>query len=139
VPREEDLARDERPLPPLEVGLPLPAPGPTSSLPEPELGPEVETPTEGGALSREIREELVTNEPEVPPVELNSLSVSALPSLERGQHTRQPPAYLQDFICDCVQSGKYVSPAGCYTEKPSVNCESSHSREKAKVTCTRAE
>jgi len=124
LPRKEDLTRDERPLLSAEVGTPPLAPGPTPSLPEPESSPEVETPTERGALSREIKKELVTKELKVPPVKLHSPPVSAPPPLERGQRTRQPPAYLQDFICDCVQSGKYVSSAGCYTGKPSVNCGS---------------
>jgi len=124
VPREEDLARDEQPLPPAEVGLLPPAPGLMPSLPEPRLGPEVETPTDGEAPSGEIREEVVANELEVPPVEPNSPPVSEPPPLERGQRTRQPPAYLRDYICDCVQSGKYVSPAGCDTGESSVSCGS---------------
>jgi len=45
TPREEDLARDERPLPPTKVRPPPPAPDLTPSLPEPEPGPEVQNPT----------------------------------------------------------------------------------------------
>jgi len=32
--------------------------------------------------------------------------------LERVQRIRQPPAYLKEFICDCVESGNYERPAG---------------------------
>jgi len=100
VPRAEDLARNERPLPLTEVRPPSPTP---------DLAPSF--------LDGEIREEQdeetpVTNRPVTPPVELDSPPVSTPPSLERGQHTKQPPAYLKDFICDCVESGNYESPAG---------------------------
>jgi len=37
--------------------------------------------------------------------------------LERGQRTRRPPAYLQDFVCDRVTSGRYESLAGRRTER----------------------
>jgi len=48
VPQEEDLARDERPLPPAEVHPPPSAPGLTPLLPEPEPGPEAQNPTGEG-------------------------------------------------------------------------------------------
>jgi len=121
----EDLVREERPLPLTEVRPPPPAPDLTPSLPEPETDPEVQNPPGGGAPSGDIREEMpVTNRPVTPPVEHNNPPVSTLPppvstppDLERGQHTRQPPAYLKDFVCDCAESGKYESPAGCRTER----------------------
>jgi len=93
----------------------------------------------GGAPSGDIREETpVTNRPVTPPVERNSPLVSTPPppvttppppartppSLERGQHTRQPPAYLKDFVCDCVTSGKYESPTRCRTGKLATKCSS---------------
>jgi len=59
-----------------------------------------------------------------------NLSQSAAPTastplpLERGQRTRRPPAYLQDFICDRVTSGRYESLAGCRTEKLAAKCGS---------------
>jgi len=106
VPRAEDLVRDERPLPLAEVRPPSLAPVLTSTLPEPEAGPEVQNPPGGGAPSGEIREKQneeipVADRPVTPPVELNSPPVSTPPLLERGQRTRQPPAYLKD-----VESGK---------------------------------
>jgi len=124
IPREEDLARDERPLPPAEVRLPPPTPGLMPSLPELDPDLEVQTSTEGGAQSGEIGEETVTRGPETPSVELDSSPVSAPPPLERGQHTRQPSEYLKDFVCDCVQTGAYESLAGNSTENPSSNCGS---------------
>jgi len=66
----------------------------------------------------------ITNRPVTPPVEQNSPSVSVSPPLERGKHTRQPPAYLKDFVCDCVKSGKYESHAGCRTERLATKCGS---------------
>jgi len=87
---------------------------------------------ERGASSGEIREELVTNGPEIPPVELDSPPVSALPPLEQGQRTRQPPAYLKDFIGDCVRIGKHVSLAGCSKKKLSVDCGSCTTAGKSK-------
>jgi len=101
------------------VRPPSPTPDLAPSFLEPGTGREGQTPPppEGGAPSGEIREEQdeetpVTNRPVTPPVELDSPPVSTPPSLERGQHTKQPPAYLKDFICDCVESGNYESPAG---------------------------
>jgi len=90
VPREEDLARNERPLQLAEVCPPPPAPGLTPSLPEPEPDPEVQTPTEGGAPFGEIIEEPVTNRQEVPPVELDSPPVSAPPPLEHNSVPGNP-------------------------------------------------
>jgi len=129
VPRAEDLARDERPLPLAEARPPSPAPGLTPSLPEPEPGPEVQKPPGGGALYGEIREEQseeipVANWPATPPVELNNPPVSILPLLEQGRRTRQPPAYLKDFVCNCVESGNYESPAGYRMERLATKCGS---------------
>jgi len=117
--------REERPLRLTEARPPPPTPVRTPSLPEPETDPEVQNPPVGGAPSGDLGEETtVTSRPEMPPVECNSPPVSAPPplastplSLERGQRTRQPPAYLKDFICDCVTSGSYESLAGCRTER----------------------
>jgi len=133
MPRAEDLVRQERPLLLTEVRPPPPAPSLTPPLPEPDSAPEVQTPPPGGgASSRDIREDTAVNSrPETPPVEHNSPPVSAPPpsvttpsppvgtplSLERGQRTRQPPAYLKDFICDCITSGSYEGQAGCRTER----------------------
>jgi len=44
-------------------------------------------------------------------------STASTPPLERGQRTRRPPAYLQDFVCDRVTSGRYESLAGCRRER----------------------
>jgi len=70
VPREEDLARNEQPLPPADTCLLPPVPGLTPTFLEFKPGSEVQTPTEGRAPSGEIGEEPITNEPEVPLVEL---------------------------------------------------------------------
>jgi len=112
VPRDEGLARDEQPPPATEVRPPSPAPDLTPSPPEPETGPEVQNSTAGGALSREMSEETtppretVEVRQETPPVELGSSPVSVPPSppLERRQRSRQllSPAYLKDYIYDCV-------------------------------------
>jgi len=69
-------------------------------------------------------EETITREPEAPPVELDSPLVSAPPPQEQRQRTRQPPAYLKDFVCDCVQNGTYESLAGNCMGTPSGNCGS---------------
>jgi len=39
-------------------------------------------------------------------------------------HTSHTPAYLKDFVCDCVQSGAYESLEENRVEKPSGNFES---------------
>jgi len=122
--REKDLVRDERPLLPTEVRPPPPIPSLILSLPETEPVPEVQTPVEGGAPSGELEEMVTTGELEALPVAPTSPPVSALPPLERGQRTRQPPAYLKDFVCDCVQSGTYESLEGNRTGKISSNCGS---------------
>jgi len=70
-------------------------------------------------------------ERETPQVEHNSLPVStqlspvattsspagASPPPQRRQRTRQPPAYLKDFVRDRVTSGRQESLTGCRTEK----------------------
>jgi len=123
VLRAEDLARDERPLPLTEVRPPSLAPDLMPPLPETKSDPEVQNPPPGGgAPSGEVREEQseetpVTSRPATLPVELDSPPVSTPPLLERGQRTRQPPAYLKDFVCDCVESGRYESSAGHRTER----------------------
>jgi len=53
VPREEDLARNERPLPLTEVCPPSLTRGLTPSLPDPELGPEVQNPLRGRSSIQE--------------------------------------------------------------------------------------
>jgi len=125
IPWDEDLVRDERPLPLTGVRPPPPTLGVTPSLQETKPDPEVQTSTEGGAPSRENGEGTVTGGPKAPPVELDSPLVSSQPPLlERGQRTRQPPTYLKDFVCDCVQSGTYKSLERNCTGKPSDNCKS---------------
>jgi len=37
--------------------------------------------------------------------------------LPRGQRTRQPPAYLKDFVCDRIKGDRQRSPAGARTER----------------------
>jgi len=76
VPREEGLARDERPPPLTGVGPLPPMPGLTPSLSDARTASEVQTPMEGGAPSGEIRgktaidePEVIVNKPEVPPTE----------------------------------------------------------------------
>jgi len=70
-PRAENLARQERPLPSLEVRPPPPAPSLTAPLPEPDADPEVQKPPRGGAPSGDIGEETtVTSRPETPPVDI---------------------------------------------------------------------
>jgi len=142
VPRAEDLVRQERPLPSTEVRPPPPAPNLPPPLPEPITDPEVQNPPVGGAPSGNNEDEDVTinDGPETPLVEHNSPPVSTpppsattpsspastSPPLERGQRTRQPPAYLKNFVCDRVTSGGYESLAGCRTERLAVkrgSCE----------------
>jgi len=119
VPQAEDLARKERPLLSTEVPPPPPALSQTPPLPKPDADPGVQNPPMGGALSGNIGEEAtVTSRPEKPPVRHNSPLVSTPPpqvTTLSGQHTRQPPVYLKDLVCDCVTSGKYKSPIRCRT------------------------
>jgi len=51
------------------------------------------------------------------PVSTTSSLAGASPPLQRGQRTRRPPAYLKDFVCDRVASGRQKSLTGCRTEK----------------------
>jgi len=52
-----------------------------------------------------------------PPVAIPSSPAGTSPSLQWGQRTRRPPAYLKDFVCDRVTSGSHKSLAGCRMEK----------------------
>jgi len=54
-----------------------------------------------------------------PPVSTtaNSPPTGTPPPPQRGQRTRRPPAYLKDFICDRIMSGRQQSLAGRRTEK----------------------
>jgi len=169
----EDLVRQERPPPLMEVRPPpatrglLPLP---PSLPSPYTGSKVQNPSTGGAPSgdkengsnRSGQEALPveTNNPsastppppplriptrvneeggktanheakETPRVELNNSLVSTPPvstaansppagtppSPQRGQRTRQPPAYLKDFVCDRLVNGGQESLTGDRTGK----------------------
>lgn len=121
----------------MKVSLPSPAPGLTPSLPDTKTVPEVQTPMEGGASSRESRKKASTNGPEVLWEELSRPPVDTPPPLKRGQHTKQTPAHLQGFTYDCVLSSKYISPAGYDTMKPSIGCGSCERH--IKLTFARAE
>jgi len=118
-PRAEDLARQERPLPSLEVRPPPPAPSLTPPLPEPDAGLEVQKPPRGGPPSGDIgKEATITSRLETPPVRHNSPRVSIPPptvTTPPGQCTRQSPEYRKDLVCDCAISGKYKSPIRCRT------------------------
>jgi len=106
------------------VHLPPPIPSLIPSLPETQPVPEVQTLTEGGAPSGEQEEITTTSELEAPAEAPANSPVSVSPPLERGQRTRQPRPYLEDFVCDCVQSGTYESLGGNRTEKVSGKCRS---------------
>jgi len=81
VTREEDLVRNEQPLPLLEVSPPPPVPILTPTLPHLTLGLKVETPGKGGASTGDIREEQTVLELVNPPVEPSSPLVNTPPSL----------------------------------------------------------
>jgi len=51
------------------------------------------------------------------PIASTSSPAGASPPPQRGQRTRQPPAYLKDFVCDRVTSGRQESLTGCRMEK----------------------
>jgi len=51
------------------------------------------------------------------PVATTSSPAGASPPPQRGQRTRQPPAYFKDFVCDRVIGGGQESLTGCRTEK----------------------
>jgi len=113
---QENLAREERPLPSLEVRPPLPAPSPPRPLREPDTDPEVQNPSVGGAPYGDTREEtIVTNRLETPPVRHNSPRVST-PSpavtIPPRPCTRQPPAYRKDLVRGRAISDSYKYPIG---------------------------
>jgi len=111
---QEDVARQERPLPSLEVRPPPPALTLPPPLPESDTDPEVQKPRAGGASYGNTRKtKTVTNRLEVPLVRHNRPRVSTPPptvTTPPGQYTRQPPAYRTDLVCDRANSGKYKSP-----------------------------
>jgi len=80
----------------------------------------------GGGTS-DVRQEML-------PVELGSSPVSAPTSLGRGQRNRQLPAYLKDYICDCIQSGMHQSLVTQTAGGTPVGCESWGPHEKPIVT-----
>jgi len=93
----EDVARQERLLPSLEVHPPPPAPRLPPPLPGSITDPEVQNPPAGGAPYGDTRETTtITNRLEVPLVRHSHPRGSTPPSTVTrppGQHTRQPPAY----------------------------------------------
>jgi len=54
------------------------------------------------------------------PIATTSSPAGTPPPPQRGQRTRQPPAYLKDFVCDRVTSGGQKSLTGGRTEKLTV-------------------
>jgi len=99
---QEDVARQERPLPSLEVCPLPPAPRLPPPLPRSDTDPEVQNPPAGGAPYGDTRETTtITNRLEVPLVRRNSPRVSTPPptvTTPPGQCTRQTPAYRKDLI-----------------------------------------
>jgi len=96
--REEETTADGRQeIPPVECNNP-----PVSTPP-----PSPVTTSPSTAISSPP-----TNLPQSP-----ASTASTPPTLERGQHTRRPLVYLQDFVCDRVTSGRYESLAGCRTKR----------------------
>jgi len=118
---QEDVARQERPFPSLEVRPPPPAPRMPPPLPGSDTDPELQNPPAGGASYGDTRETTtITNRLEVPPVRSNSPRVSAPPptvTTRPGQCTRQTPAYRKDLVRDCAISGRYKSSGKRRTEK----------------------
>jgi len=51
------------------------------------------------------------------PTTANSPPTGTPPPPQRGQRTRQPPAYLKDFVCDRITNGRQKSLTGHRTEK----------------------
>jgi len=85
-------------------------------------------PPMGGAPCGDTRKTTtVTIRLEVPLVRHNRLRVSTLPPAVTtlpGQHTRQPPAYQTDEVCDRTNSGKYKSPIKYRTGRRAKKCGS---------------
>jgi len=79
-----DVARRKRPVPSRKARSPSPAPRLPPPLLEPPTGPEVQKPPMGGAPSRGTKE-ITSSE----------------------QHTRQPPAYRKDLVCDHIICSRY--------------------------------
>jgi len=50
------------------------------------------------------------------PIAANSSPAGTPPPPQRGQRTRQPPAYLKDFVCDRITSGGQESLTGTVRE-----------------------
>jgi len=180
MPQIEDLVRQERPPPSMEVCPPPPTPGPLPlppSLPSPYTGSKVQNPPTGGAPSGDKENGSDRSGQEALPVETNNPSISTppppplktparvneeggetanyeakeMPRVERnnppvstppvstaansppagtppppqqGQLTRQPPAYLKDFVCDRIVNGGQESLAGDRTGKLTAKSES---------------
>jgi len=111
--RDRDLVRDKQPSPLPEVSPPPPASAPVPSLPKSDPGPAVGTPVaEEGFIPKDGGDTRPGSPaPAATPVELTSPAVEARLFLERSQDSRQPPAYLQDFVCDCVPNGRSANQA----------------------------
>jgi len=95
----------------------------TTPLPSPSRTPSGGNEEGEGAATNGEREtpQVEHNSPPVStppsPVATTSFPAGAPPPSQRGQCTRQPSAYLKDFVCDRVTSGRQESLTGCRTEK----------------------
>jgi len=116
---QEDVARQERPLPSLKVRPPPPAPRLPPPLPGLDTDLEVQKPPAGGAPYGDTRGTTnVTNRLEVSLVRRNHPRVSTPPptvTTPPGQYTRQPPAYRNDLVRDRAICGKYKNPIRYHT------------------------
>jgi len=117
--KEKGITHSGQEALPVETNNPLVTTPPPSPSKTPSGGNEE---GEGTATNREWETPQVEhNRPPVStspsPVATNSSPAGASPPLQRGQRTRQPPAYLKDFVCDRVASGGQESLTGCHLEK----------------------
>jgi len=97
---------------------PVTTPSPSPSRAPPRAEEEGE-----GAATHGAREMLQVEHNNAPvstppsPIATTSSPAGASPPPQRGQRTRQPPAYLKDFVCDRVTSGGQESLTGGRIEK----------------------
>jgi len=108
-----------------QEALPVETNNPSATTPPPSLsrtpsggnGEGEETTANGGRETPQVE----PNSPPVstppPPVATPFSPAGTSPPLQQGKHTRRPPAYLKDFVCDRVASGGPKSLTGCRTEK----------------------
>jgi len=120
--KENGITRSGQEALPVEINNP-----PVNTPPPPPSKIPARVHEEGGETASHGAQETPRVEYNNPPVSTPSVPIAANsppagtpPPPQRGQRTRQPPAYLKDFVCDRITSGRQESLTGDRTRKLTV-------------------